>query len=363
MIRRRQTTLASILICLLMAIVLGLGNGKIYAAERVIHLEDFWTSDSGDGVTDDTAVFQKALQAARGGTIYIPKPSAAYSVSNLIIPSDTHIVFEAGTVVQANANLPVNKPLFKISHAANVTIDGNGASFGMLKSQYRNGFIGEGTHTFSIIHSANVVLNGIQVTSSGGGDGFYINNDSNVIISNCSAANCLRNGLSLIGASGAIIENCSFYRNGDGIHVEPNGPADILNDIVVQNCLAEDNRGYGISISLDKYKNASARMDINVSFSDITTRNNGSTGLLIGVYNFNFGIGGAVNVNNYTSDGDKLAINISNSGELSPVVTINGWRIENPSDYHIAKANYRDAAWIRDMNGITLGRILFNSAE
>ena len=324
-----------------------------------INLKNYWTSSTGNGVTDDTAIFKQALAAAKGGTLYIPKSSVAYSIDNLVIPSNIHIVFEAGTVVQANAGLPINQPLFKISYASNVIIDGNGATFGMAKSQYTSG--GGGTHTFSVIHSSNITLNNIKVSSSGGGDGIYINDVTNVRVSSCSVSGCLRNGLALIGADGAIVENSIFSKNkGNGMCIEPNSPADILNDVVFQNCLSESNGSYGLSLGLDKYKTETSKMYVDVTFTNITTRRNGGDGLRLGVYNFTYGIGGTVDVNNYTSDGDKLAMNISNSGSTSPLVTIDNWKVLNPTSYTLSTANYMDTAWIRDLSAINSGKIDFN---
>ena len=358
---RLRAAVLLVLIGLILTTVFGLGSGKSNAGQSEINLGNMWTSGTGNGVTDDTPIFREAFQMAQGGTLYVPKPTVAYSIHNLIIPANIHIIFEAGTIIQANANLPINKPLFKISHAANVTIDGNGAVFGMLNSQYPDRFIGEGTHVFSIIHSSNVVLNNITVTSSGGGDGFYINDVVNIRISECSASNCLRNGLSLIGAIGAVIENSVFFQNrGNGMCIEPNSPADTLQDIVFQNCLSENNGAYGLALGLDKYKTETSRTNVDVTFNDITTKNNGSTGLLLSVYNFTHGIDGTIHVNNYTSDGDRLAINVSNSGVTSPVITMNGWRILNPTEYHISRVNYQEAAWVRDQSGIMLGRVVFN---
>ncbi|MBP1762986.1 MAG: Parallel beta-helix repeat protein [Firmicutes bacterium] len=358
MITRAGRTIRLVLImCLITEFLFCMGMRPGNASQNITDLRSLWEENTGNGVQDDTAIFQRGLKLAAGGTLYIPKASAAYSVSNLQIPANIHIIFEEGTVVQANAGLPINKPLFKISRVANVVIDGNGATFGMLNSQYPSGFAGG---TFSITNSADITLNNIVVTSSGGGDGFYINNVDNVVVSGCSASDCVRNGLTLIGANGALIENCVFSQNSDGIHVEPNGPADLLNGIVFQNSFAENNKSYGVSISLDKYKTAAARIDVDISFNNITTRNNGSTGLYLAVYNFGCGIGGAVNVNNYTSDGDKLAINLSNSGLLSPSVVINKWQIVNPTAYNMNKVNYLDAAWVRDLSGVISGKVVFS---
>ncbi|MBP1762980.1 MAG: Parallel beta-helix repeat [Firmicutes bacterium] len=322
-----------------------------------INLGDLWTSSTGNGVTDDTAIFQQALKLAAGGTLYIPKSSVAYSLSSgLQIPSNTHIIFEAGTNVQATAGFPIDTALFKMSGVSNVTIDGNGATFGMSKVQYPTGYVGA---DFRVTNCSNITLNNLIVTSTSGGDGFYINNVSNLTMSGCAASNCMRNGLTLIGANGALIENCYFSKNDGGIHIEPNGPTDVLKNIVFQNCLSENNGDYGISLGLDKYKYETSRTDVSVTFTNCTTRNNAVCGLYLPVYNFNYGIGGTIDVNNYTSDGDKLAMSISNSGSTSPIVTVDKWKILNPTAYDLSIVNYQGAAWIRDMSGVTSGRIVF----
>ena len=123
-----------------------------------VNLSSYFTSTSGNGVADDTAIFQKALAAAVGGTLYISKASVAYRISDLVIPSNIHIVFEAGTVVEANSGVPIGQPLLNFSGATNVTIDGNGSTVKMLKSEYTTG---EWTHVFSLTDCSNVTISNV----------------------------------------------------------------------------------------------------------------------------------------------------------------------------------------------------------
>src|SRR5205823_839725 len=51
----------------------------------------------GDGKTSDTAAFQKALDAARGGELVVP--AGNYLLGSVVIPSDTTLRFEKGVTI------------------------------------------------------------------------------------------------------------------------------------------------------------------------------------------------------------------------------------------------------------------------
>jgi len=327
-----------------------------------INLSSLFTSTSGNGTTDDTAIFKQALQLAQGGTLYIPKASVAYRINDLVIPSNVHIVFEAGTLVKAVPGVPIGRPLLSLNGATNVTIDGNGSTIQMLKSEYTSG---EWTHVFDIENCSNVTINNITARDSGG-DGFYVNGVTNVTLNGVVADNNKRNGISVISANGLLVEN-SIFKNTNGtapeygIDVEPNGPSDLLKNVVFQNCLCQGNAQTGVGVSLTMYQSATSRIDVGLTFNNVTTVSNGANGMELYVYNSNKGIGGTVNVNNYTSNGDRgIAMTIANYGTLSPHVAVNGWNYLNPSSTTRSLTTYPSE--VRDSSGISSGYIAFKQA-
>ncbi len=322
-----------------------------------INLSSYFTSTSGNGTTDDTAIFQKALNAAAGGTLYIPKASAAYTIGTVTVPSNVTIVFEEGTVVNAKSGLASSYCLFNFNGASNVTIIGNNSTVNMKKSEYS----GENPHCFSMVNCSNVSISGMTAYGAGG-DGFYINTASNIHLDGVVADNCRRVGCNVINANGVLVEN-SIFKNTSGvapqygINVEANKSTDIFKNIVFQNCLCANNAKTGVGVSLTNLQNATSRVDVGITFTNITTLNNGKNGMELYAYNTNNGIGGSITVNNYTSNGDALeAMVIANNGTLSPHIYVNKWNYLNPSSY-TKSGTY--PAEIRDSSAVSSGYIQF----
>ena len=48
-----------------------------------------------------------------------------------------------------------------------------------------------------------------------GGDGIYLNDVTNAVIRNLTTHGAYRNGLSVIGARGLLVENCTFANTGN----------------------------------------------------------------------------------------------------------------------------------------------------
>lgn len=84
----------------------------------------------GDGTTDDTAAFQAAINAARGGKLFIPEPASYYKITDTltIAPagSDTQVFLDMESIGR-NGSIRfsgVNKPLFAVKGWKYSTIKG-----------------------------------------------------------------------------------------------------------------------------------------------------------------------------------------------------------------------------------------------
>jgi parallel beta-helix repeat protein len=102
---------------------------------------------------------------------------------------------------------------------------------------------------------SDVTVEGVAVRDCWG-DGIYVGNTATsresqrVTITACTVRNNRRQGLSIVGCIGAVVENSEFSdTNGtapeSGIDLEPN-PGYRVTDVTIRNCVAARNKGYGI---------------------------------------------------------------------------------------------------------------------
>lgn len=249
-------------------------NGKRFKRMYGDTVYASWFGTKADGVTVDTEPLQSALYAAAGRKLLIPQQKSGYYLTGqLLVPSQSVIVFEPGTVVQAVDSLSRSAPyerLIRIRDAKEVYVRGNGATLRMNKAAYTSG---EQAHIFDISGSENVVIEDINANDSGG-DGFYIGAylsttpyNRNITLRNCRADNNRRQGLSVISVDGLQVENCRFSNTKgtapqSGVDIEPNGQLDLLKHIRFVNCTADGNVGRGFLVSVHRQTDASERIDI-----------------------------------------------------------------------------------------------------
>ncbi|NOU71589.1 hypothetical protein GC098_09165 [Paenibacillus sp. LMG 31458] len=256
---------------------------RVYSGDTI---SASWFGAKGDGVTVETQQLQNALRAAAGRKLFIPKQrSGFYLTGQLYFPSDTVIEFEPGTVVQAIDTLNLKAPyerLIRILDVRNVHVIGNGATLQMNKAVYSTG---EQAHIFDISGSENVVIERINANDSGG-DGFYVgaylavqSYCKNIVLTNCTANNNRRQGLSVITVEGLLVENCRFNNTTgtspkSGVDIEPNNTTgrEVLKRVRFVNCVAEGNIGRGFLVSLQKLTSANDRIDI--TFEGCRTKGN-----------------------------------------------------------------------------------------
>ena len=104
----------------------------------------------------------------------------------------------------------------------------------------------------------NITVEGLRIESSGG-DGIYIDGGSkrrfckDVTIRDVTCYDNHRQGISVISADNLLIENCVFANTwgtapAAGLDLEPDGKDQSLVDIVVRNCVFENNEGHEILV-------------------------------------------------------------------------------------------------------------------
>lgn len=195
----------------------------------------------GDGVTDDTAAIQSALDSSNTkGIPYVCFPSGTYKVSAtstdnnfytaLNLYSGQHLIFDQ-TTLQLTANSYDFYAIINIHNISNVELSGNLTIIGDRESH--TGTTGESGHGIRIVNSKNIYVHDINVQHTWGdgvcvgGNGTMDEISRNVTIERVQTYKCSRNGLSIIEAQDVIVRDCDFsYTDRTnpqyGIDIEPN---------------------------------------------------------------------------------------------------------------------------------------------
>lgn len=220
----------------------------------------------GDGKTDNTAVLQSLLGSGNR-TIHIP--AGTYVTGRLVIPSNTALILDNGVTLQDSGQLGAQDRLITI-WSTNVYISGYGAKVLGDRDVYPPG---EQRHGVYISGANNVVIYGLE-SSNNAGDGFYIGGapeppSQNIVLNDCLASNNRRQGLSIVSARNVYVVDCKFqYTQGTapefGIDLEPDLPTQFLDQIRILRPFTLANHGGGIAIYLENLNANSYPIDIEI---------------------------------------------------------------------------------------------------
>jgi parallel beta-helix repeat protein len=204
----------------------------------------------GDGVTDDTAAIQNAVNTVggTGGTVSIP--AGTYLVNALIsiqMKGNMTLSLDSGATLKAIPNSSANYTIVRVSGVSNVNIVG-GTLLGERGAHTGSG--GEQGMGLRITgNAAHIAVVGVTAKECWG-DGFAVADANDVTLCNVTADHNRRQGLSITGGDGIVVKNSSFNNSKgtipeDGIDIEPNS-GETVNNVLITACVFSGNSGDGI---------------------------------------------------------------------------------------------------------------------
>ena len=238
----------------------------------------FKVTSPGADPADATVQIQTALDSGER-RIVISKAGSPYVVRPLFVSSNTEVVFEEGVELLAKEGEfhDLFDALVTLRGVTNVTLRGlgKGATLRMRIKDYQGPAYshGEWRHAVNLLSVSDVTIENLTLADSGG-DGIYVGAKPapvpcrNVVIRDCICDNNNRQGISVISADGLLIErtvmkNTRGTAPKSGIDFEPNVPLkQVLKNIVMRDCLTQNNDGSGYDLNANGYKRGLEPIDI-----------------------------------------------------------------------------------------------------
>lgn len=233
----------------------------------------------GDGVTDDTAAIQKALDAigGTGGTVQVPDGTYLIdALTSLQMRSKTTLSLSSGAILKAIPNSADNYTIIRVSGVSDVNILG-GTLLGERTAH--TGTTGEQGVGLRITgNAARIAVAGVTAKECWG-DGFQVADATTVSLCHVTALHNRRQGLSITGGDGIAVKDSTFANSTGtipeaGIDIEPNG-GQTVNNVLITGCSFTGNAGDGVADGVPVAHSGSAFI-YNVTIDGNTMSGNGA---------------------------------------------------------------------------------------
>ncbi len=217
----------------------------------------------GDGVTDDTAAIQQAVNAVvgTGGTVKIPIGTymvnpVANSNAGIRLGNNMTLSLDSGAILQALPTSTSNYCVLLLSGVHNVNIIG-----GTIIGNRSNNTITDTDENGMGIQAANsqhVVVDSVTSRDCWC-DGFYVSDGSqDVTLCSVMADHNRRNGMSIVNVDGMVVRGSTFtnstgmiesgaWVSGNGIDIEPN-VGETVNNVQFLGCTFSSNASEGLTV-------------------------------------------------------------------------------------------------------------------
>lgn len=288
-------------------------------------------------VTDGSVDYTKYLQygISNNANVVFPNFPVMINYTGLTLRSNSTVIFDEKSKLVLNPGDVVNYQMLRLFNIQNVKL-----YFPVLEGdrKHHNGNKGEWGMGISIAGATNVdIIN--PVISDCWGDGIYIGRmpatSKEIRISWAVLNNNRRNGISVVSADGltirrALVANTNGTSPEAGIDFEPNGNADVLNNIVIDDPVTFNNAKIGIAFSIWAMR---GKID---NDANITIRNHiddGSTNAFL-YYGFRDtqeanSMNGHIQIINPTWKNNKITFQPMGHPEKGPSVEFNNVSISN----------------------------------
>lgn len=236
-------------------------------------------SSFGFNAEDATSCLKKAI-ASNAKEVIIDNVGKDYIIGSPIgLYSNQTITLEKGVIIRAKKGAFHKGVMFRTEGGRNITIQGMGNNrIIMNKKDYRNPKLykqSEHRHIFQLVSVSNVTIKNISLEDSGG-DGIYFGGYQkrrpyckDILVENVTFSGHNRLGLAVISGENVIIRNCRFV-NAEGcppqggIDLEPNKPVERMKNILIENCVFDNNKGAALSIAPSKLREKSEKVSVTV---------------------------------------------------------------------------------------------------